>query len=60
MTVERAGDVIPHILSVDIKKGKIAKFIFPKKCPSCGSQTIKEFNITTKKRCVRRCSSERI
>ena len=22
VTVERAGDVIPHILSVDIKKGK--------------------------------------
>ncbi len=59
--VERAGDVIPHILSVDIKKrGKDSfKFVFPKKCPSCGSKTIKEFNIVTKKNdAVRRCSSE--
>ena len=59
--VERAGDVIPHILSVDIKKRskKSSKFIFPNKCPSCGSKTIKEFNLITKKNdAVRRCSSE--
>ena len=57
VTVERAGDVIPHILSVDIKKRpKISsKFIFPDKCPSCGSETIKEFNIFTKKK---RCSKK--
>ena len=61
VTVERAGDVIPHILSVDVKKRpKISKkFIFPKTCPSCGSRTIKEFNSVTKKKdAVRRCSSE--
>jgi DNA ligase (NAD+) len=60
-TIERAGDVIPHILSVDKTKRdkKSLKFIFPKKCPSCGSQTIKEFNNLTKKEdAVRRCSSE--
>ncbi len=60
-TIERAGDVIPHILSVDITKRdkKLSKFIFPIKCPSCGSKTIKEFNNTTKKEdAVRRCSSE--
>ena len=59
--IERAGDVIPHILSVDIKKRlkDSKKFLFPKKCPSCGSETIKEFNILTKKTdAVRRCSSE--
>ena len=59
--VERAGDVIPHIISVDIKKRntKSTKFVFPKSCPSCGSKTIKEFNLTTKKQdAVRRCSSE--
>ena len=59
--VERAGDVIPHILSVDLKKRskKSLKFIFPKNCPSCGSRTIKEFNKVTKKNdAVRRCSSE--
>ena len=61
VTVERAGDVIPHILSVDLKKRSkdIKKFIFPKDCPSCGSKTIKEFNILTKKKdAVRRCTSE--
>ena len=61
VTVERAGDVIPHILSVDLNKRskKSIKFNFPKKCPSCGSQTIKEFNKLTKKiDAVRRCSSE--
>jgi DNA ligase (NAD+) len=59
--VERAGDVIPHILSVELKKRSkdIKKFIFPKDCPSCGSKTIKEFNIITKKNdAVRRCASE--
>ena len=60
-TIERAGDVIPHILSVDKnKRNKNSfKFIFPKKCPSCGSETVKEFNIITKKKdAVRRCTSE--
>ena len=59
--IERAGDVIPHILSVDIKKRSPGSknFIFPKNCPSCGSTTIKEFNIITKKKdAVRRCTSE--
>ena len=59
--VERAGDVIPHILTVDIKKRNkdSLKFIFPKNCPSCGSKTIKEFNLITKKNdAVRRCSSD--
>ncbi len=59
--VERAGDVIPHVISVDLKKRKkeSKKFIFPLNCPSCGSQTIKDFNETTKKQdAVRRCTSE--
>ena len=59
--IERAGDVIPHILSVDKSKrnNKSFKFIFPKKCPSCGSETVKEFNTITKKNdAVRRCTSE--
>ena len=60
-TIERAGDVIPHILSVDKTKREknLPKFIFPKKCPSCGSKTIKEYNnITKKEDAVRRCSSQ--
>jgi DNA ligase (NAD+) len=59
--VERAGDVIPHILSVEINKrsNDTKKFLFPTLCPSCGSKTIKEYNnITKKKDAVRRCSSE--
>ncbi len=59
--VERAGDVIPHIIQVDLKKrNKNSKiYLFPKRCPSCGSKTIKEYNyITKKKDAVRRCSSE--
>ncbi len=61
VTVERAGDVIPHVISVDLKKRKkdSKKFIFPKDCPSCGSKTIKDFNEQTKKfDAVRRCTSE--
>ncbi len=61
VVVERAGDVIPHIISVDLKKRpkNTIKFEFPTKCPSCGSKTIKEFNTITKKiDAVRRCSSE--
>jgi DNA ligase (NAD+) len=61
VTVERAGDVIPHILAVDINKRpkKSVKFLFPINCPSCGSKTTKEYNETTKKNdAVRRCTSE--
>ena len=61
VTVERAGDVIPHVISVDLKKRKknSQKFVFPKNCPSCGSETVKDFNETTKKKdAIRRCSSE--
>ena len=60
--IERAGDVIPHIISVDKDKREknSKKFNFPVKCPSCGSNTVKEFNNLTKKEdSVRRCSSER-
>ena len=59
--VERAGDVIPHILSVELKQRpkNSKKFTFPKYCPSCGSKTIKEYNNITKKNdAVRRCASE--
>ena len=55
--IERAGDVIPHVISVDLKKRKKSskKFNFPKKCP-CGFETTKEFNKVTKKfDAVRRC-----
>jgi DNA ligase (NAD+) len=59
--IERAGDVIPHVISVDLKQrnNKSKKFVFPISCPSCGSKTIKEYNSITKKEdAVRRCTSE--
>jgi len=61
VTVERAGDVIPHVVSVNINKRNknSKKFIFPIKCPSCGNKTVKDYNETTKKQdAVRRCISE--
>ncbi len=59
--IERAGDVIPHVISVDkkLRKSNSQKYMFPNKCPSCGSKTIKEYNSITKKvDAVRRCSNE--
>ncbi|MDC0856180.1 NAD-dependent DNA ligase LigA, partial [Candidatus Pelagibacter sp.] len=61
VTIERAGDVIPHVISVDLsqRKTQSKKFEFPLNCPSCGLKTIKDFNETTKKQdAVRRCTSE--
>ena len=58
--VQRAGDVIPQVVSVDLtKRQKISKkFVFPQKCP-CGFATVKEFNETTKKYdAVRRCTND--
>jgi len=59
--VERAGDVIPHVIEVDLNKrlSNSKKYVFPEKCPSCGLKTVKEFNSLTKKYdAVRRCPSE--
>jgi DNA ligase (NAD+) len=61
VVVERAGDVIPHVVSVDLKKRTrdTKQFDFPLNCPSCGGKTLKDFNSTTKKQdAIRRCISE--
>ena len=55
--IQRAGDVIPQVVYVDLsKRGKKTKvYNFPAKCP-CGNNTIKEFNEISKKiDAVRRC-----
>ena len=55
--IQRAGDVIPQVLSVDItKRAKTSKkFIFPTNC-LCGAPTKKEISKSTKKEdAVRRC-----
>ena len=57
ITIQRAGDVIPQVLSVDkSKRGKNSKkFVFPKNC-LCGSEIKKDINTLTKKEdAVRRC-----
>ena len=55
--IQRAGDVIPQVVSVDLSKRNHSskKYIFPKKC-LCGSITQKEISNSTKKEdAVRRC-----
>tara|TARA_X000001036_G_scaffold302765_1_gene281817 strand:- start:274 stop:2307 length:2034 start_codon:yes stop_codon:yes gene_type:complete len=56
--IQRAGDVIPQVISVDLSKRNqnSKKYIFPEKC-LCGAVTKKEVNKSTKKEdAVRRCS----
>ncbi len=57
INIQRAGDVIPQVISVDLSKRNnfSKKFTFPKKC-LCGSETRKEISKSTKKHdAVRRC-----
>ena len=54
---QRAGDVIPQVVSVDISKRKenSKKFFFPKKC-LCGAETKKDYSKSKNKYdAVRRC-----
>jgi len=53
--VYRAGDVIPKIRDVDIRKraGDSIPFEFPERCPVCGSEAIREEG-----EAVSRCSGE--
>ena len=56
--IQRAGDVIPQVISVDISKRNkdSKKFIFPTKC-LCGSNTKREVSKSTNKEdAVRRCT----
>ena len=56
--IQRAGDVIPQVVSVDFSKRdkNSKKFIFPKNC-LCGTETKKEISKSTKKHdAVRRCT----
>jgi DNA ligase (NAD+) len=41
--IQRAGDVIPQVLEVDLSKRKSdsVPFVFPKNCPVCGSEIVK-------------------
>lgn len=46
VVVERAGDVIPHVVMVIKEKrtGKEKTFRIPEKCPVCGSKVVREEN----------------
>ena len=58
VNIQRAGDVIPHVISVDVsrRKKKSRSYIFPTKC-LCGAETKKELSKNTKKLdAVRRCT----
>ena len=58
IAIQRAGDVIPQVISVDKSKRdkKSTKYIFPNKC-LCGAITIKEISTSTNKEdAVRRCT----
>ncbi len=59
VTVQRAGDVIPQILGVDMSKRKkgAKAYPFPEQCPVCGSPAVREVNPRTGERdVVRRCT----
>jgi DNA ligase (NAD+) len=53
ITVQRAGDVIPQIVSVDVskRKGHPHKYKFPDHCPVCGSLAVRDED-----EAVRRCT----
>jgi len=57
--LQRAGDVIPQILDVDLEKRpeNSEVFAFPDVCPACGSAAVREINTNTGKAdSVKRCT----
>ena len=57
--IQRAGDVIPQILDVDLSKRpqNSKPFPFPDQCPACGSHAVRDTNLKTGKTdAVKRCT----
>ncbi|MEP3046264.1 MAG: NAD-dependent DNA ligase LigA [Roseibium sp.] len=57
--IQRAGDVIPQIVDVDLEKrpAEAKPFVFPIVCPACGSHAVREENEKTgRKDAIRRCT----
>ena len=49
--LEKAGDVIPRVVEVlkELRTGKEKEFHFPKKCPICGTDVVKDANLVALK-----------
>ncbi|SDG51395.1 NAD-dependent DNA ligase LigA [Pelagibacterium luteolum] len=61
--VQRAGDVIPQIVAVITEKRPetAVPYVFPDRCPQCGSEAVREVNPKTgKEDARRRCTGELI
>ena len=59
VVVQRAGDVIPQVVEVvrDKRPDEAQPFIFPRTCPACGAQAVREVHPTTGEQDkVRRCT----
>jgi DNA ligase (NAD+) len=58
VTVQRAGDVIPQIVDVNLtERPKSAKpYVFPEKCPACDSDAVREHEAGGAVDSVRRCT----
>jgi DNA ligase (NAD+) len=59
VTVQRAGDVIPQVLGpiLERRPKDAAPYVFPKKCPVCGSAAVREIDPRTGAAdVVRRCT----
>ncbi|MEP4767785.1 MAG: NAD-dependent DNA ligase LigA [Roseibium sp.] len=57
--IQRAGDVIPQIVDVDLEKRLVdaVPFEYPTVCPACGSHAVREENEKTgRKDAIRRCT----
>lgn len=58
--IEKGGDVIPKVVSVDLSKRakNSLAFIMPKKCPVCGAQVEKKANEVAIRCTNRECSAQ--
>ena len=59
VVIKRAGDVIPRVEAVDLAKrpAEARPYVFPTRCPACGSHAVRDFNERTGRLdSVRRCT----
>lgn len=52
VVVQRAGDVIPQIVKVAVRASDAVPYLFPHRCPVCGSEAVREEG-----EAVRRCTA---